>query len=481
MTLKIYNTLTRQKEEFKTLEPGKVKMYVCGVTVYDYCHLGHARCYISFDVIYRHLLARGYDVYYARNFTDIDDKIIKRSNEIDVDYKELTAKFIKAYHEDMKSLGVKDVTKEPKATEHIQEMIELIEGLEKKGLAYKAGDDVYFSVRKFEEYGKLSGKNVDELEAGARIDVFDEKQDPLDFTLWKAAKPDEPKWESPWGEGRPGWHLECSAMSMKYLGETFDIHGGGRDLTFPHHENEIAQSEGCTGKKFAKYWLHNGFVNIDAEKMSKSLHNFRTIRDVLEVYPPEAIRSFVLSAHYRSPLDYTEQNMNNAVASLERFYTAKKRVEEFLKASAPNTAESADVASKLSDFVERVNVAMDDDFNTSVAVGHVFDLVRDVNKALDEDSLSQNQAERFLENIQKVSETLGVFGLPADEFFTQVKERALSDGDVKADEIEKLIAERAQARKDKNFARSDEIRDELAAKGITLKDSPDGKTTWHVG
>lgn len=480
--MQIYNTQTRQKEEFKPLTPGEVKMYVCGVTVYDYCHLGHARSLLTFDMIHRYLVYRGFKVTFVRNFTDIDDKIINRANEQKIDYHELTQKFIDAFNEDTLSLKMRKPTHEPRATEHIAGMLDLVKNLEAGGLAYKAGEDVYYAVRKFDGYGKLSGKNIDELEAGARVDVFETKADPLDFALWKGAKPGEPSWDSPWGPGRPGWHLECSVMSMHHLGQTFDIHGGGRDLIFPHHENEIAQSEGATHKPFANYWVHNGFVNINTEKMSKSLGNFLTIRDLLKIYPLEVIRLFVLSAHYRSPLDYTEQNIANALSGLVRFYQTKKRLEEYLK-KASTTQKDADpdlftrVKALKSEFVS----AMDDDFNTAKVVGAVFELVRDFNKSLDEKkSVSRECVETFFETLKDFDDVLSLFGASSDEFFSERNHKALVTLGITEVEIQTAIQERKSARVSKDFKRSDQIRDELLKKGIQLKDHPDGTTSWNV-
>ena len=479
--LKLYNTLTRQKEEFKPLIEGKVTLYACGMTVYDHSHLGHARALITFDLVSRYLRTLGYDVTFARNFTDVDDKIIERANERGVSSKEHAEEFIASFHEDVDALGLVRPEVEPKATEHIQEMIDVIKGLEEKGLAYEAGGDVFYSVRKFEGYGKLSGKNIEELESGARIDVMDVKEDPLDFVLWKSAKPGEPSWESPWGQGRPGWHIECSAMSMKHLGKTFDIHGGGRDLQFPHHENEIAQSEGCTGQIFANYWMHNGFVNINAEKMSKSLGNFMTIKDILKIYPAEVIRLFVLAAHYRSPLDYTEQNMNNAGASLERFYTTKARLEDLQSKGEFASDCEADMQKSIESLRGDLEAAMNDDFNTAKVVGAIFERVREINKTLDSGKgLSQKCVETLMADFTWVHQFMNLFGSTSQEFMSELKSRALGKSSYEEADIEKLIQDRKDARANKDFARADEIRDELAAAGIVLKDNPDGTTGWTV-
>lgn len=476
--MKIYNTLSRQKEEFKPIHEGKVGMYACGVTVYDYCHLGHARALITFDVIFRYLKFKGYDVMFVRNFTDVDDKIIKRANERGITCHELTSEFIQAFQDDTCALGLQSPTIEPKATEHIKEIIAIVKGLLDKGLAYVVGGDVYFSVRNFKGYGKLSGKNIEDLESGARVEVSEAKQDPLDFALWKSAKPGEPKWPSPWGEGRPGWHIECSAMSMKYLGETFDIHGGGMDLIFPHHENEVAQSEGCTGKPFAKYWVHNGFVNIDAEKMSKSLGNFKTIRDILKKYPAEVIRLFIVNSHYRSPLDYTDQVVFDAVSGLERYYQTLARVEECAKSdpAATSTSITAQIKQARVDFEE----AMDDDFNTAKVVGLVFEQVRTLNRLLDQNQLSSNDAKAFLEMAGEVHSVLGVFGSDPNVFLNELKSKCLSQSSLCEADILRYIEDRQAARKNKDFKKADEMRDHLLEKGITLKDNPDGTTSWST-
>jgi cysteinyl-tRNA synthetase len=477
--IQIYNTQTRQKEEFTPTEEGKVKMYACGLTVYDYAHIGHARQQVTYDVISRYLKYRGYDVTYVRNITDIDDKIIKRANELGIPYTELTEKFIRAFHSDVEALGLNTPTHEPRATEHINEIIILIETLIENGLAYQVDDDVFYSVRSFKGYGKLSGKNIEDLESGARVDVMEKKRDPLDFALWKGAKPDEPKWSSPWGDGRPGWHIECSVMSMKYLGETFDIHGGGRDLIFPHHENELAQSEGATKKPFVKYWVHNGFLNIDAEKMSKSLGNFLTIRDILKQFHPEVIRYFILTTHYRSPLDYTDQNVTNAQSSLERYYTTLARLNTF--ASEGKTSENAqDVSDKLTAFKADFLASMDDDFNTAKVIGQVFEWVRFFNKALDEGTASLANVKAYLEIMTDIYSIFGVFAADADSFLGALKAQAMSNQALSEDDIQNFIVERVEAKKNKNYKRADEIRDDLLAKGIQLKDLPDGTTTWSA-
>ena len=459
--LKIYNTLSKQKEVFHPINPEQVGIYVCGMTVYDYCHMGHARVLVMFDVITRHLRRSFPQVKYVRNITDIDDKIIARAIENGEDIYSLTNRFIEAMHEDERALGVLPPDVEPKATDSIDQMFYLIEALIEKGVAYQGKNgDVYYSVRDFPTYGKLSGKNLDELEAGARVDVESDKQDPLDFVLWKMAKPSEPHWASPWGEGRPGWHIECSAMSTHHLGKHFDIHGGGMDLTFPHHENEIAQSEGAHGCTFVNTWMHVGFVNINDEKMSKSLNNFFTIRGVLESYDGETLRYFIMSSHYRSPLNFSDENLNNAKASLTRLYTAIRG----LSASAVATTE----ISQRFDFESRFNAALDDDFNTPIALSILFELAKAVNSARDSD---HDLACALAQLLIQLGGYIGILQTDAEDFLTQGV--ALSD-----DEISERIVARDQARANKDFALSDQIRDELTEMGIVLEDSANG-TTWR--
>jgi cysteinyl-tRNA synthetase len=453
MTLKIFNTLTRQKEEFTPIVPGKVGMYVCGMTVYDFCHLGHARVMVAFDVIARYLRHRGYDVNYIRNITDIDDKIIKRANENGEAFDALTERFIAEMHKDSEMLGIEKPDAEPKATAHIGDIIALVETLIEKGFAYAASNgDVYYRVRKFEGYGKLSGKVLDELEAGARVEVEDVKEDPLDFVLWKSAKPEEPHWDSPWGIGRPGWHIECSAMSTCCLGDTFDIHGGGPDLKFPHHENEIAQSEAATGKKYVNTWMHAGAVRVDGEKMSKSLGNFFTIREILDKYPAEVVRFLLLSSQYRSAINYSEDSLKEAQTKLERFYNALLDV------------PVGDVKDIDNDYSARFHAAMDDDFNTPVAIAVLFDLVRDLNKASGDEQATFAGQLRFLGGV------LGCLQSDPQSFLQS------GAGD-EAEWIEEMIHKRLEAKKAKDFATADAVRDELTAKGIVLKDGPEG-TTW---
>lgn len=460
MALTIYNTLTRSKEQFTPIEPGKVRMYVCGMTVYDYCHLGHARVLVAFDVITRYLRARGYDVTYVRNITDIDDKILRRAAENGEVYTALTSRFIDAMHDDEKRLGVLPPTHEPRATQFIDEMFALIETLIEKGYAYRADNgDVYYAVSKFEGYGKLSGKNPDELLAGARIEIDEAKRDPRDFALWKATKPSEDvKWESPWGPGRPGWHIECSAMSGKCLGETFDIHGGGPDLRFPHHENEIAQSEAAHGKHYVNYWMHAGAVRVDGEKMSKSLGNFFTIREILDKYDAEVVRYLLISSHYRSEIDYSQESLQEARSGLDRFYNALKDCGDIVPASVEVLQTGA--------YYDRFVIAMDDDFNTREALSVMFDLVRALNAESD-----SAQKQKLAAELKALGQSLGLLQQNPSDYLHGI-------GPVDGSEIEALIAERLQARKDKNFALSDKIRDELKAKGVVLEDGPGG-TTWR--
>jgi len=460
-------------------------MYVCGITAYDYCHLGHARASVVFDVLYRWLLHRGYEVRYVRNFTDIDDKIIKRAQERKQDWKAVAEFFINAFHEDMEALGNLSPTDEPRATEFIAQMQALIGNLMEKGIAYEAKGDVFYSVRKFPTYGDLAQKNLEDLESGARVEVQEAKKDPLDFALWKAAKPGEPEWSSPWGQGRPGWHIECSAMSTNLLGPSLDIHGGGRDLIFPHHENERAQSEGATGQPFVKYWVHNGFVNLNADKMSKSTGNFLTIRDILAQYPHEAIRYFLLSAHYRSPLDFNENNMKDALAAVDRVYQTVQR----LQAGATQAGEKADTKSQqqaweaLNQFSGSFDAAMDDDFNTAQVLGVCFDLVREINKFLDAGPAA-DELEKFRGGVKnalnKVGACLGLFAQAPQDYLEARKSFSLKQASLGEEEILQKIADRKAARAARDFKLSDRIRDDLAAQGVILEDKPDGTTTWKA-
>ncbi len=459
--LKIYNDLTNQKETFQPLVEGKVSMYVCGMTVYDLCHLGHARVMVVFDVVYRYLQAMGYDVTYIRNITDIDDKIIARANENGEPFMALTERFIQAMHDDSEALGVQAPSEEPKATSHMDEILSMIERLIANGHAYAVDNgDVYYDVRSFPEYGKLSGKSIDDLESGARVELGDVKRDPLDFALWKTAKPGEPAWDSPWGKGRPGWHIECSAMSTTALGDTFDIHGGGADLTFPHHENEIAQSEGATGHPFVKYWMHNGFVRINDEKMSKSLGNFFTVREILDSYQAEEVRYFILTSQYRSPLNYDSEHLDNARAALTRFYTALRGLPEAEPAGG-------------NDFAERFHTSMQDDFNTPEALAVLFELVREINRLRDPDLQA---AAGLGAELRRLGGILGILQDDPEHYLrggNLAAEAGLSDTD-----IDTMIQARIDARTAKQWAEADRIRDELQAAGIILEDGANG-TTWR--
>ena len=456
MSLQIYNTETRKKEIFTPIHPGKVGMYVCGVTVYDLCHIGHARVMVVFDTVVRHLRAIGYEVNYVRNITDIDDKIINRALENGESIQELTTRMIKEMHADEAAMNVLRPDMEPKATEHMEDIRHMIGTLIEKGFAYPAANgDVYFKVKAFDSYGRLSGKNIDDLESGARVDVNEVKQDPLDFVLWKVSKENEPSWDSEWGKGRPGWHIECSAMSTKCLGNHFDIHGGGMDLSFPHHDNEIAQSECATGEHYVNTWMHCGFVRIDDEKMSKSLNNFFTIREVLKVYHPEVIRYFLLSSHYRSPVNYSEENLNSAKASVGRLYSALEGVE--FSSDVQPTADTT--------FESEFMAVMNDDFNTPKAIAVLFELAKEINKT---------KQPGLVALLIKLANQIGLLEENAESFFKSQP----SDSDLTDEMIAQLIEERKGARVEKNFARSDEIRDLLADQGIELLDSAEG-TTWR--
>ena len=486
MTIQIYNTMKKKKEEFVPLREGSVGMYACGVTVYDLSHIGHARALIVFDVIYRYLQYRGYEVTFVRNYTDIDDKIIKRAQEEGVTYKDISDRYIKEFDHDMDLLGLEKPTVSPRATDHIPEMIAMVEALIEKGFAYEVDGDVYFSVGSFSEYGKLSGKNIEELNSGARVEVDERKQSPLDFALWKKSKEGEPFWECPWGKGRPGWHIECSAMSQKYLGTTFDIHGGGMDLIFPHHENEIAQAECATGVPFARYWIHNGFVNINQQKMSKSLKNFFSIREILETYHPEVLRLFLLSNHYRSPVDYSEQNLTEAKVGLDRFYAVLRDLDEIKlldKGSAAQSLGEKRLVTELQEFPEKFTAAMDDDFNTAAALGHLYVLTRSLNALVDQKKkfptfqIAEGTVALAREQFQMVENIFGLFRESPQAYFERQKERGIVSAGIAPDEIEGLIKERELARKSKDFKKADEVRKQLEEKGILLKDTPQG-TEW---
>jgi len=474
MSLKVFNTLARRKEEFRPVTQGKVGIYVCGVTVYDRCHMGHARAAVAFDFIYRALEHLGFEVTYVRNFTDIDDKIINRAAEKGIPCEELVEENIAAFYEDMDALYVRRPTHEPRATNHMAEMIKLIEELVEKGHAYQADGDVFYAVRSFPEYGTLSGKKIEELMEGARVEVSDKKRDPLDFALWKAAKPGEPKWPSPWGEGRPGWHIECSAMSRELLGMNFDIHGGGMDLIFPHHENEIAQSQGACGCRPANYWLHNGFVNINREKMSKSLGNFFTIRDVLEKFDAEAVRLYLISTHYRSPIDFADPYLLEAERSLDRFYATALRAEELLGEERGRTPE------KISDGLREM---LEDDFNSALVVALLNETATVINSLCDGFSGKDRQQTKTLADysaaLREIGGLLGIFQRKPSDYMERTKEKRIAQKGITVAEIEQAIRDREQARAEKDYAKADAIRQKLAEKGIELKDSADG-TGWSA-
>ncbi|MFC1512818.1 cysteine--tRNA ligase [Thermodesulfobacteriota bacterium] len=486
MKITIYDTKSGRKTPLEPIEPGHIKLYVCGITAYDYCHIGHARSALVFDMIVRYLRYRGFTVTFIRNFTDIDDKIIKRAQEQNTTPEELAERFIIKFHEDMERLGVALADQEPRATEHIPAIINIIEELIAKGLAYPSGTDVYFAVDKFPTYGALSGRSLDDMVAGARISVNENKTNPMDFALWKGSKPGEPTWESPWGPGRPGWHIECSAMSRELLGNTFDIHGGGKDLIFPHHENEIAQSEGASGEPFAKYWIHHGFVTMKDEKMSKSLGNFLTIREVLEQFDPEVLRLFVFSTHYRTPLDYSVITLQEATAGLDRLYGCLAAISE-LAANGNDTAKavaSAKESQKIQTLADRFHKAMDNDFNTAQGLGHIFDAVKSLNRI--SQAMPPKPANSDLDLLRQGAETIktltGSMGLLSENpslYIEAKQKKILAELDIDAADIDKLIEERNTARNEKNWARADEIRDHLLARGIEMKDGATG-TTWQV-
>jgi len=481
-TIKVYNTMSGKKDEFVPLNPGKVGMYVCGITAYDVCHLGHARSAIVFDIIKRYLRYRGFEVTHVRNITDIDDKIIAKAAKENISTDEVARKYTEEYYRDMELLGVSRADIEPNATDHIQEMIEAIKTLIDKGYAYPVDGDVYFEVRKFKGYGKLSGKNVDDLVSGARVDVDERKKSPLDFALWKASKEGEPWWESPWGNGRPGWHIECTAMSSKYLGASFDIHGGGADLTFPHHENEIAQSEAYSGQQFVKYWIHNGFITVDKEKMSKSLGNFFTIKEILNKYEPEVVRYFLLSTHYRSPIEFSDVHLNEAELSIDRYYTTVLRINDFLEADGPKekNADAAELEELLSSFKNKFHNAMNDDFNTASALGNIFELIREVNRFLDAKPSGQKANEivvRTRDLLVEVGGVLNIFNKTPKEWYSALM--TVKKIDLKESDLDRKIQDRQKARESKDWAAADRIRDELAAVGIILEDKRDS-TRWKI-
>nr|WP_245250573.1 cysteine--tRNA ligase [Youngiibacter multivorans] len=462
IAVKVYNTLTRKKEEFVPIEEGKVRMYVCGPTVYNLFHIGNARTFIIFDTIRKYLEYRGFEVKFVQNFTDIDDKMIRKANDTGITVKELGDKYITEYYKDADALKIKRATVNPRATGYISEMVKFISELISKGYAYETDGDVYFSTIRFNEYGKLSGQNLDDLMSGARIEIDERKKDPMDFALWKAAKPGEPSWESPWGPGRPGWHIECSCMAYDLLGETIDIHAGGTDLVFPHHENEIAQSESRTGKTFARYWLHGAFVNVDNKKMSKSLNNFFTAREILEKYDNEVVRLFMLSGHYRTQINFTMELLDSAKASLERMYNALTRMNGFLASAAEGTDQK--IIEMIDSYKSRYIEKMDDDFNTADAISVIFELIKEINTSIDETS-GKGTIEHAISVLRELGKPIGIM---QNEVGGSLEK-----------EVEELIEKRQQARKEKNFKLSDSIRDELSAKGIVLEDTPQG-VRWSI-
>ena len=462
--MQIYNSLTRKKEEFKPVHEGKVGIYACGPTVYNYFHIGNARPFITFDVLRRQLEREGYQVTFVQNFTDIDDKMIRRANEEGITVKELADRFIKEYFIDAQALGIRPATVHPKATEHISEIIDLISKLIQNGHAYAVpSGDVYYRVTAFPGYGKLSGQSVEDREMGAseRLDVETDKENPADFALWKAQKPGEPAWDSPWGKGRPGWHIECSAMSMKYLGESFDIHCGGKDLLFPHHENEIAQSEGATGKPYVHYWMHNGFINVDNQKMSKSLNNFFTVRDIAKEYDLEAVRLFMLSAHYRSPINFSREQIEAANNSLNRLYTARDNLvfQRDHGEDRPLNKLETDFCDRLKEYEKKFDAAMDDDLNTADALGVIFEMVKDANVIVQPGCASE-AADKALESLNALCEVLGLLSREKDDL---------------TNEVRRMVEERAEARRNKDWKRSDELRDAIRAAGYILEDTKQGQ------
>jgi len=466
MSIKIYNTLTRQKETFQPIEGGKVKMYVCGPTVYNYIHIGNARPAIVFDTVRRYFEYQGYEVEYALNFTDVDDKLIKAANEMNEEVSDIAERFIKAYKEDVGAFGIREAVHHPRVTENMDEIIAFIQTLIDKGHAYESGGDVYFRTRSFDSYGKLSHQSIDELRSGARIEVGEKKEDPIDFTLWKSAKDNEISWESPWSKGRPGWHIECSAMAKKYLGDTIDIHAGGQDLTFPHHENEIAQSEACNDTTFANYWMHNGYINIENEKMSKSLGNFVLVNDIIKQHDPQVIRFFMLTVHYRHPINFSEALLQGAKSSLERIKNAHQNLEHRKQSSTNLNGKDEEWLTKVEEFKQRFMDEMNDDFNTANAISVLFDITKEANVYLQSSHTSQEVIEAFQKAIVDLAGVLGVQIEEADELLD--------------DEIDALIQERIDARKNRDFQRADEIRDNLKERNIILEDTPQG-TRWKRG
>lgn len=483
----VYNTISQKKEEFIPLEPGKIRLYVCGITAYDYCHIGHARSAVVFDVLVRFLRFLDYEVTFVRNVTDVDDKIIKRSKEEGLPPEKIAEKYTLSFYEDMDQINILHPDKEPKATEHIQDMQNLIEKLLDKGFAYTtASGDIYFRVRSFPDYGKLSGRNIEELQSGVRIEPDVEKEDPLDFALWKQAKPGEPSWSSPWGEGRPGWHIECSAMSQRYLGLPLDIHGGGQDLSFPHHENERAQSMAASGKDFVRYWIHNGFVKVKSEKMSKSLGNFVTIRTIYEHYLPEVLRFFLLSKHYRSPLDFTWESMQESEKGLKRIYQTKLQLQKALdRAKWSNTKLPEQIQAELRSLSKSSwQKNLDDDLNTAAVLGYAFNYIRLANRILEDKKLCQcheakNIFSQIINQLDQIGTVLGVFCQDSLTFLDNLREKKIKRKEINVNFVQRKIQERSQARKEKDFDLADKIRGELVDSGIELQDTPEG-TKWDV-
>jgi cysteinyl-tRNA synthetase len=481
MKIKLYNSATKQKEEFVPLVEGKAGIYACGVTVYDHSHIGHARSAIVFDVLVKYFRARGMDVTYVRNFTDVDDKIINRANELGKDTAALAQEYIDSFYEDMDALGVMKPDMEPRATEYIEDMIKMIRVLIDKGFAYEVDGDVFYAVEKLEDYGKLSGRKLDDMKAGSRININEKKRHPMDFTLWKPSKPGEPMWKSPWGNGRPGWHMECSVMSNHYLGSTFDIHGGGKDLLFPHHENERAQSKAATGEEFARYWVHNGFLTVESEKMSKSLGNFILIKDALNDYHPEVLRFFLLSKHYRSPLDFAKKDVLDFQAGLIRIYRTLQRLEEVIDKEDNSSINIQGLieGDQQDDFLSRFVSLMDDDLNTAGAIGIIFDKVKELNRIMDEagDSPSDQAKAQLKEersSLLKASAVLGILNIDPSTFISEMEKPS----DIDEAEIEDLIKKRTEARAQKDWAKADAIRDKLQEMGIVIEDSAGG-TKWR--
>ncbi len=469
MSLRIYNTMESKKVPFIPVNPGKVAMYVCGPTVYDSSHIGHARSVIVFDVILKYFRATGYDVTYVRNFTDVDDKIIKRAEELGIDSYQVAEKYIREFYEDLDALNIERATIEPKATEHIDKIIALIEILLEKEIAYRINGDIFYSIDKFKNYGKLSGRKLEDMEAGARVDIDERKKNPFDFALWKSQKPGEPCWDSPWGKGRPGWHIECSAMSSAYLGETFDIHGGGKDLIFPHHENEIAQSEGAFEKPFAKYWVHNGFVNINHEKMSKSLGNFLLIKDILKSYHPDSVRLFLLSNHYRSPIDFTDKAMDESESALDKIYSTIKRIEEI----ADNLIN--DITDYPENYWKMFCEAMDDDFNTAKGIGYLFDAIRHINRLLDDPQQRvHSPINSIYADIRKIGNVVGILSETSETYFNKKKTKFIGKKGIDSSLIDAMVKERFEARKAKDWKKADQIRVRLAGMDIIIEDRPEG-------